>query len=104
MAGPCSCTVAFTDPEGVRHSVQISAESLFEAAATALKAFQNATNVDCKPGGATVLEVSVSPPVVTHHVAVNKLKAWLASNGRTPREQALKHRLREMLDGGGRNP
>jgi hypothetical protein len=35
-----ACAVSFTDSEGVQHSVQVSAASLYEAAAEALAAFR----------------------------------------------------------------
>ena len=94
-----TCTVSFFDAEGFRHSVQINAASLFEAAALGLKAFQLAAFLDRQPGIATVLEVSVSQPAVTHHVTIKKLQDWLTSGSKSPSDQSLKIRLREMLGG-----
>jgi len=36
-------------------------------------------------------------PVTSYRVSVRKIEAWLQSGGRSPNEQALKVRLRELL-------
>jgi len=86
-----SCTVSFEDGAGIRHSVQVMAESVFEAAALALRAFEEA---GAGPGPAAHLEVSAQTPVVNHSVSVRRVRDWLTSGGKSPREQALKSRLR----------
>jgi hypothetical protein len=48
-------------------------------------------------GPATRLKVAVESPTTTHELSVGKLDAWLSGNGRSPREQAMKVRLRQML-------
>ena len=89
-----SCTVSFEDSTGIRHSVQVSAQSVFEAAALALRTFRDA-GITVGPGA--MLEITSQTPVVTHAVSVTRVRTWLASNGRTPKEQALKGRLREVV-------
>jgi hypothetical protein len=42
----------------------------------------------------------VEPPATTHELSVGKLQAWLATNGKTPREQATKVTLRQLLGRG----
>jgi hypothetical protein len=34
---------------------------------------------------------------VNHSVSVQRVQNWLQSNGKTPKEQALKSRLRELV-------
>ncbi len=89
--------MAFTGPEGIRHSVQVSAESVYEAAAAAVRLFREHGFLPVEPGPATVLEVTALEPEVTHAVRIDGLFRWLASSGKTPREQALKSRLRGMV-------
>jgi hypothetical protein len=48
-------------------------------------------------GPATRLTISVEPPATTHELTVGKLQAWLDTNGKTPREQATKVTLRQLL-------
>jgi hypothetical protein len=83
----------------MRHSVDVMAESLYETAALAVKAFRSAKLLESQPALATELEIKVTTPAVTHTVSVRRLQDWLECSGKTPREQALKHRLRGMLDG-----
>src|SRR5258708_39440252 len=47
--------------------------------------------------GTTALTVTVKAPATSHEVRVSKIEAWLQSGGRSPNEQALKVRLRELL-------
>ena len=84
-----TCRVSFQDTEGIAHSV---------AAVLAIKAFRAAEWMQSGPGNATVLEVSVLRPVAKHLIRLRELTAWLEANGRTPKEQANKRRLRELLE------
>jgi hypothetical protein len=93
-----TCRVSFQDTEGIAHSVEVTAQSLFEAAVPAIKAFRAAEWMTSGPGSATVLEVSVLRPVAKHLIRLRELTAWLELNGRTPKEQANKRRLRELLE------
>ena len=42
-----TCTVSFTGPDGIRHSVNVQAETLYEAVVLAIRAFREH---DCAPG------------------------------------------------------
>jgi hypothetical protein len=46
---------------------------------------------------ATRLNIAVLASSTSHESSVGKVRAWLDSNGRSPRQQALKVRLREVL-------
>jgi len=48
-------------------------------------------------GPGTRLKVAVETPSTTHELSVGKLHSWLDSSGRTPREQAAKVTLRQLL-------
>ncbi len=87
----------FRDTEGICHSVEVSAESLFEAAALGLKALRGARLLDSEPGPGAELEIAITQPAVTHRLAVRRVRQWLQTSGKTPREQATKQRLRELL-------
>jgi hypothetical protein len=41
--------------------------------------------------------VTVKAPVTSHEVRLSKIEAWLQSGGKSPNEQALKVRPRELL-------
>jgi len=85
--------VSYQVHEKIRHSVEASAETLYEAAALGLKAL----NVPIRNSGALAIEVKVRSPETTHTVSGSSLKDWLARQGRSPKEITLKNRLREFL-------
>ena len=76
-----TCSVTLTDTQGLRHSVDVTAESLFEAAATALAIFKKNGWTD-PIGSAARLEVEVREPGVKHTVTVLQIQRWL--QGATP--------------------
>jgi hypothetical protein len=87
------CVVSFVDLDGVRHSVEVEAEGLYEAAVIGLAVFKKH---DCQPGAMTELEVEVRSSI-THAVTVTKVHDWLKRGVRSPKEAVLKERLRAML-------
>jgi len=94
-----TCLVSFTDSEGIRHSVEVAAGTLYEAAALAIGEFRRCGFTADAPGPATRLTVTVQAPATSHEVRVSKIEAWLQSGGTSPNEQALKVRLRELVGG-----
>ncbi len=69
--------VSFTDPEGIEHSVRVSAASLYEAAVLALAEFRRHGFADTNFGPATKLTVKIQEPEISHTVSVGRLKSWL---------------------------
>ena len=92
-----SCRVSYQDFDGIRHSVQVTAETLYEAAVLALAEFGRCGFSDAHTGPATRLTIAVLAPSTSHEISVGKLRAWLDSSGRSPAQQALKTRLRDVL-------
>jgi hypothetical protein len=88
-----TCIVSYQDHEKIRHSVEVTAETLYEAAALGLKAL----NVPIRNSGALAIDVKVKSPETTHTVLGSSLKEWLARQGRSPKEITLKNRLRKLL-------
>lgn len=92
------CTVSFRDWNGMEHAVEVSAASLYEAAALGLRAFRESPFAEeFQPGAATQLTVRVSAEEARHEVNVRQVETWLTGGGKTPREQALKTKMREVL-------
>jgi hypothetical protein len=94
---PSSCKVSFTDAVGVSHSVTLAASSLYEAAALAVAEFKKSGFALVEVGHGTKLTIAVEAPAITHELTVGKLETWLSTNGKSPREQAIKVELRELL-------
>ncbi len=87
------CIVSFLDTDGLRHAVEVEAESLYEAAALAVRTFRQH---DCSPGELSELEVEIRSSI-THTVTLKKIHSWLQAGARTPKEAVIKDRLRALL-------
>jgi hypothetical protein len=88
-----ACFVSFVDLDGIRHSVEVEAEGLYEASVLGICAFRKH---HLQPAGLTQLEVEVRSSV-THTVPVKKVEEWLQRGVRTPKEAVLKERLRALM-------
>jgi hypothetical protein len=88
-----TCTVSYKDVEGVTHTVDVSASSLYGAAVLGMKAFEETGWADHPVGE---MEVIVRSPAVKHRVPVVRVTNWLRSAG-SPRDMALKARLKQIL-------
>ena len=85
--------MSFVDLDGIRHSVEVEAEGLYEASVLGLCAFRKH---ELEPGGLTQLEVEVRSSV-THTLTVRTVQEWLQRGVRTPKEAVLKDRLRTLM-------
>jgi hypothetical protein len=94
---PKTCLVTVIDIRGVRHTAEVTSETLFEAAVIGLTALKRDGWMG-HLGPATRLEVEVKEPTVTHVLSVQQIQRWLESSG-NPSEQAKKARLRDLLRG-----
>jgi hypothetical protein len=92
-----TCRVSFTDGAEITHTVTVSASSLYEAAALALAEFKRSGFAFGGVGPGTRLKISVEAPATTHELTVARFQAWLEASGKTPREQAKKVTLRQLL-------
>ena len=88
-----ACIVSFVDLDGIRHSVEVEAEGLYDAGVLGLCAFRKH---ELQPGGLTQLEVEVRSSV-KHTLTVKKVQEWLQRGVTTPKEAVLKERLRTLL-------
>jgi hypothetical protein len=69
--------VSVSDLEGIEHTVEVTAATLYEAAAAALAAFRDDEWVEQIGNGLTTVSVSVQQPAVEHHVRVKDFLARL---------------------------
>ena len=97
-----TCKVACRDLAGTGHTVEVTAESLYEAVGKALLILRQDEWVEEIGEGLTEVRVRVSQPAVEHKVLVKHFRQWLESQGRTPAECALKKNLSEMARKGRR--
>ena len=92
-----TCTVAVKDLREVEHSVEVTAETLYEAIATALAALQQDNWVGEIGQGFTMVTVVVQQPPVKHEVKMKDFVSWLGRQGRSPAEVILKQKLEKIL-------
>jgi hypothetical protein len=77
-----TCTVSFKGVSGIRHSVDVEAETLYEAAVLAVQRFrQDIWGEAVAPG--TALEVEVREPGTKHSLTLQQVERWLAAPGTT---------------------
>jgi hypothetical protein len=94
-----SCRVLFIDPQSDgTFATEVMAESKFEAAVRALATFRQEPWCQESLEEAAYLEVFVRTPEVRYRIHIADLKAWLAQQGRSPREAAQRQVLKKLLD------
>jgi hypothetical protein len=81
---------------GHRHSLEVTAETLYEAVAQALAAFKSHEWVGQIGRGHTIT-IRVQQPAMEHRVRILEFEKWLETNGKSPAEMILKSRLRSMM-------
>jgi aryl-alcohol dehydrogenase-like predicted oxidoreductase len=78
--------------------LEVTAETLYEAIATALAALQQDNWVGEIGHGFTTVTVLVQQPPVKHEVKMKDFVSWLGRQGRSPAEVVLKQKLEKILD------
>jgi hypothetical protein len=80
-----TCKVSCRDAAGIEHSVQVTAQTLYEAVAQALRVFREHDwcGKDLRGSAASVL-VKITPPEVEHRVRLRDFASWLESAGKKP--------------------
>jgi hypothetical protein len=92
-----TCTVSVKDVRDVEHSIEVSAETLYEAIANALAALQQDSWVGEIGQGFATVTVVVQQPPVRHEVKMKDFVSWLGRQGRSPAEVVLKQKLERIL-------
>jgi hypothetical protein len=91
-----ACVVSFAGERGVRHSVEVTAETLYEAAATALSIFRESEWADAV-GPGTALQVTVKNPETTHSVTPSQIRRWCDGVAVSPDEVLKRRRVRTLI-------
>jgi hypothetical protein len=98
---PKACTVVVHDLNETAHSLDVTAETLYEAVAQALATVRGHDWVGDIGRGLTTVTVKVRNPEITHIVKIQDFENWLNRGCKSPQETVLKARLRQMLGMGG---
>jgi hypothetical protein len=92
-----ACTVTVHDLNDTAHSLDVTAETLYEAVAQALAAVHSHEWAGDIGRGLTTVTVKVRNPEIMHIVKVQDFENWLNRGCKSPKETVLKERLRRML-------
>jgi hypothetical protein len=92
-----SCRVTITDMDGVAHTVEVTAGTLYEAVALGLAAIRGDDWVVGIPQGMNSVRVRVTDIPVDHHVKLQDFMKWIERNGGSPREKTDRLRIREII-------
>jgi hypothetical protein len=92
-----ACTVSFKDSRGIRHAVEVEAESLFEAVVVAVRRLRQDPFTE-RIGSATVLDVEARDLSTTRHaISLQQVERWLDGATSSPNEASKKAKLKVML-------
>lgn len=92
-----SCRVTIQDNDGVSHTVEVTAATLYEAVAQGLAALRGREWVSGLPQGHNIIRVSVAEVPVEHQVKVIEFTKWLERTGGSPRDVVQRQKIRSIL-------
>jgi hypothetical protein len=84
--------------EGVAHTVEVTAATLYEAVALGLRQLQGNDWVEGIARGLNTVAVSVRDVQIKHKVTIAEFTKWLERRGGTSAEKTRKRKVREILD------
>src|ERR1700733_8402006 len=92
-----SCRVTIQDLEGVSHTAEVTAATLYEAGAQGIAAIRGNDWVAGIAQGLNLVKVSVADVRIEHQVKVDDFTKWLERSGGSPREVSDRRRIRGIL-------
>ena len=92
-----SCRVTIQDMDGVSHTVEVTAATLYEAVAQGVAAIRGNDWVAGIAQGVNVVKVSVADVRVEHEVKLMDFTKWVDRTGGSPRETSDRQRIRSIL-------
>src|SRR5712692_5497994 len=88
-----TCKVSCVDLKEVKHTVEVSAGSVYEAVAQALRTFRDNAWVEDIGHGQTPITVKVKHPEIEHMVRVQDFERWLEASPRSPARDDLEESI-----------
>jgi len=92
-----SCRVSITDSEGVTHTADVTASTLYEAVALGLKAIRGDDWSGSFSEEYGAVQVLVTEIPVEHTVKLKDFSAWLQRSAGSPKDVIARGRVREIL-------
>lgn len=92
-----SCRVSIADLEGVIHTVEVTASTLYEAVALGMAAVRTEEWANGIAMGLNSVKVRVTNVPVEHEVVLKDFTKWLDKSGGSPREVSDRRRIKTIL-------
>src|SRR6202171_6154164 len=92
-----SCCVTIQDMDGVSHTVEVTAATLYEAVALGLATIRGNEWVTGIAEGLNRVRVRVTNVPVEHEVKLGDFTKWLERKGGSPKDTSDRSRIREIL-------
>lgn len=92
-----SCKVTIQDLDGVTHTVNVTASTLYEAVALGMAAIRTDEWVSDIAQGLNAIKIQVSNVSVEHQVKIADFTKWLDRTNGSPREMIERNRIRSIL-------
>src|ERR1700747_1389555 len=93
-----TCRVTVQDLDGVTHTVEVTAATLYEAVAQGLAAIRGNEWVAGIAEGFNVVKVSVADVRGEHEVKLGDFTKWLDRTAGSPRDVSQRQRIRSILN------
>jgi hypothetical protein len=94
------CRVSYRNDEGI-HSVEVTADTLYEAVGQAVVAFREDKTITTPPGPETEFTVQVLRKPVEHAIRMKRVLEWAQfGNTKGPNDLLRRERVRKMLSAG----
>jgi len=71
-----ACRVSYADADGAEHTVEVEADSLYEAVALAVAEFRQGEITTEPPGPATEFRVTVIRKPIEHRIRLDRVTKW----------------------------
>jgi hypothetical protein len=91
------CKVTVTEMDGIEHTAQVSAASLYEAVALGLRAIKKSSWAGEIPEGLTTVTVHLIDDPIEHTVQMKVFRNWIAREGGSPSDRTTRAKVREIL-------
>jgi hypothetical protein len=91
-----ACKVTIPDESGIRHTVEVTAASLYEAIAIAVSQIWKSQWKDFLANEGPIIVTTQNVPV-NHCVDAKKFWDWTEGRGGAPRDVTRRRRIREIL-------
>ena len=92
-----SCRVTCNDSRGIAHSVEVTAQTLYEAVAKGLRVFRENEWSEDSARIPPVVTVRIKEPEIEHTVRTKDFERWLESPAKSPSDMSLKNRIQAIL-------